>query len=123
VSLTRYPAGVNPTRALTRLVLVALATLTLLSPLSPASADVPVGWSDPANVPLMHSLLIFVFLPLAMFLLLLAAIYLPPVVRGESVAPAGTRTEDQWLGGRRDTKELEAPDAARDDAGGAGGTW
>ena len=47
------------------------------------------------------------------------------VVRGETVAPAGARASDQWLGGRRDTtKQLGSSHAEGDrDTGGAGGTW
>ena len=60
-----------------------------------------------------------------------AAVYLPSVVRGESVAPAGAHTDDQWFGGRRATGELESSTAGRAtdetesarDTGGASGTW
>jgi hypothetical protein len=59
-----------------------------------------------------------------------AAVYLPGIIRGESVAPAGAHTDDQWFGGRRATAELESPaarqpDRAEDvrDTGGASGTW
>ena len=49
----------------------------------------------------------FFGIPLLITLLILAFLYLPGVVRGESVAPAGARADDQWFGGRRDTAELE----------------
>ena len=60
-----------------------------------------------------------------------AAVYLPGIVRGESVAPAGAKSDDQWFGGRRDTAELPAaPSGAVPDAsdrgretGGASGSW
>jgi hypothetical protein len=109
---------------------VGLATILLLGYAGPASADVPDGWSDPAPVNGLHFVLLLVGIPLLITLLILAFVYVPGVIRGESVAPAGTRTEDQWFGGRRDTAELEpagstapsATDADRD-SGGAGGTW
>lgn len=109
---------------------VGSATLVLLAYAGPASADIPDGWSDPKPVSALHDLLIFVGIPLLITLGILAAIYLPGVVRGESVAPAGTKTDDQWFGGRRGTTELESSSAGRDDqaesgrdTGGASGTW
>jgi hypothetical protein len=108
---------------------VGSATVLLLTYASPASADIPDGWSDPKPVPVLHFLLLFVGIPLLITIGILAAIYLPGVVRGESVAPAGARTDDQWFGGRRDTAQLEAASARTDetegdrDTGGAGGSW
>jgi hypothetical protein len=113
---------------------VGSATILVLAYAGPAAADIPDGWSHPKPVPVLHFLLLFVGIPLLITIGILLAIYLPGVVRGESVAPAGARTGDQWFGGRRDTAQLEAAstpssgdadaDAARDhDTGGAGGTW
>jgi hypothetical protein len=108
---------------------VGSATVLLLAYAAPASADIPDGWSDPKPVPVLHFLLLFVGIPLLITVGILAAIYLPGVVRGESVAPAGARTDDQWFGGRRDTAELESASAHTDetegdrDTGGAGGSW
>jgi hypothetical protein len=132
----QYPQGVNPTsQALRRAALVVgSATILLLAYAGPAAADIPDGWSKPDPVPALHFLLIFVGIPVLITLGILAAVYLPGVVRGESVSPAGVRPEDQWFGGRRDTAELEsasahrADDAVADqqgdrDTGGAGGKW
>jgi hypothetical protein len=111
---------------------VGSATIVVLGYAGPAAADIPDGWSNPAPVPVLHFLLVFVGIPLLITTGIFLAIYLPGVVRGESVAPAGARVDDQWLGGRRDTAQLEAAstssDADRDadresDTGGAGGTW
>jgi hypothetical protein len=112
---------------------VGSATILVLACAGPAAADIPDGWSDPKPVPVLHFLLLFVGLPLLITVGILLAIYLPGVVRGESVAPAGARTSDQWFGGRRDRAQLEAAstpssadpaDPAGDrDTGGAGGTW
>jgi hypothetical protein len=124
---------VTPTsQALRRAALiVGSATILVLAYAGPAAADIPDGWSDPKPVPVLHFLLLFVGIPLLVTIGILLAIYVPGVVRGESVAPAGARADDQWLGGRRDTtKQLEAADSAADgsadrerDTGGAGGTW
>jgi hypothetical protein len=97
----------------------------------PAAADIPVGWSHPPPVPVLRDLFVFIGIPLLVTAAILAAVYLPGVVRGESVAPAGSRTEDQWFGGRRATAELEPGSAARTpaeiekagDTGGASGRW
>jgi hypothetical protein len=110
---------------------VGSATVLLLAYAGPAAADVPRGWSDPPPVSVLRFLLLFVGIPILITLAILAAIYVPGVVRGESVAPAGARADDQWLGGRRDAGQLEsaattrpASEAERDrDTGGAGGTW
>jgi hypothetical protein len=125
---------VTPTSpALRRAALVVgCATILLLAYAGPAAADVPDGWSHPEPVPVLHFLLLFVGIPVLITLGILLAIYVPGVVRGESVAPAGGRSADQWFGGRRDTAQLEAssrtstgpPDRDTDaDTGGAGGTW
>jgi hypothetical protein len=111
---------------------VGSATILVLAYAGPAAADVPDGWSNPEPVPVLHFLLLFVGIPLLITLGILAAIYVPGVVRGESVAPGGARSDDQWFGGRRGTAQLEAssttstsaPDRDGDtDTGGAGGTW
>jgi hypothetical protein len=109
---------------------VGSATLLLLAYAGPASADIPDGWSDPKPVPVLHDLLLFIGIPVLVTLGIVLAIYLPGVIRGESVAPAGAKTDDQWFGGRRGTAELESSSAGRDDqtesgrdTGGASGTW
>ena len=107
------------------------ATVLVLAYAGPAAADIPVHWSDPAPVPVLHDLMLFIGIPLLITACIFAAIYLPGIIRGESVAPAGTHTDDQWFGGRRATAELEPSTAAREadetesarDTGGASGTW
>ena len=110
---------------------VGSTTILVLAYAGPASADIPVGWSNPKPVPVLHDLLFLLGVPVLITLGILAAIYLPGVIRGESVAPAGSRTDDQWFGGRRDTAELEAGRSTADatsgeaprDTGGASGSW
>ena len=107
------------------------ATLLLTALAGPASADIPDGWSDPKPVPVLHDLLFLLGIPLLVTLVIFAAVYLPGIVRGESVAPAGAKADDQWFGGRRDTAELQpAPTGAENDGsdggretGGASGSW
>jgi hypothetical protein len=130
---TSILSTVTPTsQALRRAALVVgFATILLVAYAGPASADIPDGWSNPPPVQPLHFILLFVGIPFLITLGILAAIYLPGVVRGESVAPAGARTDDQWFGGRRTTAELESSSTRTDavddesdrDTGGAGGTW
>jgi hypothetical protein len=111
--------------------LVGSATVFVLACAGPASADIPEGWSHPKPVPVLHDLLFLIGVPILVTLAIFAAIYLPGVLRGESVAPAGAKAEDQWFGGRRDTAQLQAgPTGADSDAshggretGGASGSW
>ena len=111
---------------------VGSATILVLAYAGPAAADIPDGWSNPQPVPVLNFLLVFIGIPLLITIAILLAVYLPGVVRGESVAPARARTDDEWFGGRRDTAQLEAAstrssgDAEADsdrETGGAGGTW
>jgi hypothetical protein len=110
---------------------VGSATVLVLGYVGPASADIPVGWSDPPPVPVLRDLVIFIGIPLLITAFIFGALYLPGIIRGESVAPAGAHTDDQWFGGRRETAELEAAGAAREtegaeqarDTGGASGSW
>jgi hypothetical protein len=119
----------STTRALRRAALVVgSATILLLAYAGPAAADIPEGWSNPPSVSVLRFLLVFVGIPLLITLGILAAVYLPGVVRGEPVAPAGSRPDDQWFGGRRDTRQLESASRPEDregdrGTGGAGGTW
>ena len=115
---------------------LAVVTVAVALPLTyaaAASADVPEGWSDSEPVSPLHALLVFVGIPLLLTVLLALAVYLPSVVRGESLAPAGARAEDQWFGGRRDAdKALSASPSGRpaagelgsaEETGGASGGW
>lgn len=111
------------------LAVISVAVTLPLTYAAAASADVPENWSDPDDVSFMHALLVLGGIPLAVIVLLVLAIYVPAVVRGESVAPAGVRADDEWFGGRRDAHqsaqqaiEARKPDAT-DETGGASGSW
>jgi hypothetical protein len=85
--------------------------------------DVPVGWSDPAAVDPLHAVLVLVGIPLALFVLITAVIYVPSLIRGERLAPGAAPVENQWLGGPRSgTAELTGADSDTE-AGGASGRW
>lgn len=111
------------------LAVTAVAVALPLTHAGAASADVPEGWSEPEDVPFLHSLLVLGGIPLLCIVLLALAVYLPSIVRGESVAPAGARADDEWFGGRRDAHESaqqaleQRKDAPIDETGGASGSW
>jgi hypothetical protein len=104
---------------------LAVITIAVALPLASAGAAGAEGWSDPDPVDFMHTLLVLVGVPLLVILLLALAVYVPPIVRGESVAPAGARADDEWFGGRGDAeKALEASKSGSgDETGGASGSW
>ena len=99
----------------------------ITSPTALAAAfplDVPVGWSNPSDVNMTHAVLVFVGIPLLLFIAITVAVYLPSLVRGERIAPGQPPVSDQWLGGpRTGTAELQGPDSEASDAGGASGRW
>ncbi len=119
-------------RSLTRVrrsaVLTTAAGLSLLVA-GPASAEVPEGWSDPQQIPVLEALLILAGIPLLLIVLISAAVYVPAMVRGERVAPGAAPVEDQWFGGPRGgARELESgagrgEQPAQGETGGAGGRW
>ena len=103
-------------------VLLTAAALPVLSA-TPAVADVPEDWSNPDPVSSLHALLVLGGVPLALFLLIALAVYLPAMMRGERLGPGASPVESQWFGGPRGgTRELEAREGA-DDTGGASGRW
>ena len=105
----------------TTVVVAASAALATLS--APAHADVPEGWSNPESVSLLYAFAVLGGVPVLLFVLIWAAVYLPAMVRGESVTAAGS-VDDQWFGGpRQGTSELAGPDNDESKAGGASGRW
>ena len=100
---------------------------------APAYADVPEGWDDQTevnNLDALHALGIYVGAPLLLFVLIVLAIYVPAMARGEKLLPdhAGpgghSVPEGQWIGGpRQGVAELPAADGDDSRAGGASGSW
>ena len=86
--------------------------------------DVPVGWSQPDDVNMVHALLVLGGIPLLLLIVITVAVYVPSLVRGERIAPGQPPVENQWLGGpRAGTAELKGPESEDADAGGASGRW
>ena len=115
------------TRLATRLTAVGLAAAAALAAagsLSPAQADVPVGWSDPPSVNLFHAILLLGGIPLLLAVVIIGLVYAPSLARGERIAPGAAPVVDQWLGGpRQGTRQLAGPDTEESKAGGARGSW
>jgi hypothetical protein len=106
----------------TTAVSVAAAALVMLA--GPAQADVPEGWAEPYDVDPLHALLVLVGIPLLLFVVIVALVYIPALIRGESIKPGGPTVDDQWFGGpRKGTSELPGPDTEESKAGGASGRW
>jgi len=114
----------STTETIVRRSTVLLAALALPVVLAdPAAAAVPEFWSDPDPVPVLEALLILAGIPILLAVLIAAAVYVPPLARGESVAPGAPALENQWFGGPRGgATELESGQQA-EDTGGASGRW
>jgi hypothetical protein len=77
---------------------------------------------------MVHAILLLGGVPLALFVLITLAVYVPSLVRGERITPGQPPMENQWLGGpRTPAGELSGPESADHpvdpDAGGASGRW
>lgn len=120
--VSRPPASRRGARAL---VLASAPVLALLA--SPALADVPEGWGGETehNSPdALHALAVLLGAPLLLFVLIVLAVYVPAMVRGEKLLPDHSGGEAQWIGGpRQGVAELPAADGDDSRAGGASGSW
>lgn len=98
-----------------------LASSTLLA--GPASASVPEGWPSTDEISGGFILGVMVGLPILMFAVIALLVYLPGMVRGERVGPGARVPEDQWLGGRRTSGEIEPASDNEPAEGGASARW
>lgn len=109
----------TPTLIRRAAVLALALSLPLLA--GPAGAEVPEGWSDPDEVGFLQLMIPVLAVPVGIALLVAAAVYLPPLARGERLTP-GTRPADEWFGGPRGgTAELESRETRA--TGGGSGSW
>lgn len=91
---------------------------------SPASANVPEGWSNPDDVDPLEFLAILVGIPALCALVIILAVIAPGLARGEKFTHSNAAPDAEWFGGPRSgTEELPAPDTAESKAGGASGRW
>ena len=117
----------NRSRTAARLVASGFSALVVGSTLlvaSPASANVPEGWSDPDPVDPWHMLAILLGIPAAIAVVIILAVIAPGLARGEKFTHSNAAPDAEWFGGpRAGTEELPAPDNAESKAGGASGRW
>lgn len=100
----------------------ASATITAVLLAGPAHADVPEGWSNPADVDMLDAILLLAGVPLLISALLALAVYLPAMIRGEKLTPGEASVDNQWFGGPREgSRELGS--AEDSETGGARGSW
>lgn len=119
----------SPSRRIARrasVIVGGLAAVVLTA--QPALADVPEGWSpNPDSVSALHALLLLGGVPLLLFVLIVLAVYVPALARGERLAPGAAPIDDEWFGGpRAGAGELTGRASGSDDekeTGGASGSW
>lgn len=78
------------------MLVVALLGL-VVGPVGSASADVPVGWSDPPPVSGLDMLWILVGAPVLFYLVVAVLAYLPGLVKGEKSPSKSVEREDTWF--------------------------
>lgn len=123
MSLVITPASSSTARFAARVSLLLSAPALALVAM-PAHADVAEGWSNPDDVDALHALLLLGGIPIGLFVLIVLAVYIPAIVRGEDISPTASGPESQWLGGPRPgVKELAAGDTSSSETGGARGSW
>ena len=108
----------------TSVVLAAGALVALTA--APAGADVPEGWTGqaPYEIDSVEAVLIFVGIPVGLFVLITFLVLLPSLLRGDRFTVGGQATADQWFGGPgTGTAELPAADDQESKAGGASARW
>ena len=90
---------------------------------APAHAEVPEGWSEPDDVSLLQLLTVILGIPAVIFVVIVGAVLLPALARGEKLVPS-TATPDQWFGGPgRPAGELDDKPRELGPTGGASGSW
>lgn len=102
--------------------IVAATAVCVVAGATPALADVPENWSNPAPMSVGHLLVIIVAIPVGLALVISLLAVLPGLVRGEGLT--GGHAGGEWLGGpRQGTAELAGPDDEGTEAGGASARW
>jgi hypothetical protein len=126
----------TPVRRVVRATALVAATAAVGLVASPASAKVPEGWSEPEPVDTLQAILLLVGAPLALFLVIALAVYVPALARGEKVAPGEQVPDSTWFGGPRQGVQAADKVAAAElegargegagtdqESGGASGRW
>ena len=87
-------------RAARALALVPALALTFTA--STAFADAPESWPNDPGVPALRALLVYLVIPLALFVLIALLVYIPSMSRNQTYQPGQPwRHEPLWFGGPR----------------------
>lgn len=106
--------------------------LVAVSAAGAASAAEPATWTENTDVNPWHAILVYVIIPLALFVVITLLVLLPSMGKSQGYQPGEAwRGEPEWFGGPRGGVEsLEAGtpvaagrDRAGSDRGGASGSW
>ncbi|MCL8025544.1 hypothetical protein [Nocardioides bruguierae] len=109
-------------RAAAVLAVLGVAATGAIALAAPASAEVPVGWSDPDPVDPLHFFLVVAGVPLVLALVIVALTFGPALARGERVLPGSRNPEHEWLGGP-DGSPAALTTKSDDEAGGTSARW
>lgn len=113
-------------------VLALLPALVVTCATGTAFAEPPEQWEDGASISPLHVLLVFVVIPVALFVVISLLVYLPSMSSGSGYRPGEVwRGESEWFGGPRagagsvDPSQQAAVGAGERGSGkgGASGSW
>jgi hypothetical protein len=130
---TLFPVPNKPSTTAVRRaarVLALMPAIAVTGATGAAFADAPDSWAESPSVPLLRALVVYLLIPLGLFVLITLLVYIPSMSRSESYQPGQVwRGEPTWFGGpRQGLAAVEAtPPAAGSDAGstrgGTSGRW
>ncbi len=95
---------------------------------TPAFADTPETWQDPAPVSPLHAILLLGGVPLALMVVITLLVYAPSWAKGGDEYTPGQawRGEREWFGGPRsgiETAEQAELEPGQSETGGASAHW
>ncbi len=96
----------------------------------PALASAPDQWGSSPKVPALGALLVYLLIPLGLFVIITLLVYVPSLIRGQKFQPGlAWRNEPEWFGGpaggveAADRAERPADESTPDERGGASARW
>ena len=100
----------------------------LLASGGPALASAPGQWGPEPAVPPLDALLVYLLIPVGLFVLITLLVYIPSMARGAKHQPGHAwRNEPEWFGGPRagvEAADENQPSAEQaEERGGASARW
>jgi hypothetical protein len=102
----------------------------LLATGAPALASPPAVWGPEPSVPALQALLVYLVIPVGLFVLITLLVYIPSMTRGAKYQPGQAwRNEPQWFGGPRagvdaaNETQAAAEQSEGAERGGASARW